>query len=697
MELPKMRYSSRIKKTVQDKFAGYQHALDAGEGDIWDMQNLSSRFAPLLAPRQTRKLVKYLQQPNGLFAMEKLAWVDGEELYYDGQVRGTVENGKKRFAALGDYIIILPDKVYYDTKEARAAHTAVGVGSESAAVGEIYLREAGENKYNALRKDTGSFSEEVKGGEYGEIMRYGEEPYGLLYWNGSVWEDIGHKSFGTLEQSVTISGARIKDGFLYGEWAEANCIYSESVNFKDYFRVGDAVKITGMTEEKNNKTPIIREISEDGHSLYFSEYVFELEESGRVEETDPEPMHAQLTGTRYVGTTVTKNEGENVLPYSIDQNTAITASETGAVDAVGKYFIQLTDGEAEGVSGSVYYEITEASFTGRQLDLTLQATRSMVYMEEWSITVERSVPDMDYMCSNENRLWGCRADSIYASKPGDPFNWNVFDGLASDSWAVDAGSPGDFTACVSYLGYPVFFKEHRIYKVYGTAPGNFELISSATSGVDGGSGNSLAIAGETLFYMAPSGVTAYSGAVPAQINEAFGAERYNDAVGGTDGLKYYVSMLGADGWRLFVYDTQRGMWHREDDIEAVGFARTTEGTYMLCGTGELYELESESEEVVQWWAEFGDFTEGDPNRKGVSRMQIRLQLDKGAKFRAEINFDSQKRWDTVMNITGTREKQSFVIPIIPRRADHWRLRLSGSGQCVVYSIAREFYRGSDWR
>lgn len=620
MELPKMKYSSRIGKTVQDSFAGYRHTMDAGDGEIWDMQNLSSRYAPLMTTRLPRKTTARLNKPNGLYAMEKLAWVDGGTFYYDGVAEGVVSDGRKRFASLGSRIIILPDMCYYD----------------------------------------------VASGE-----------------------------FGTLGKAVTLQSARLKDGFYAGEFAEANTLYSSEVNFNDYFNTGDAVALSGLSNEENNKTPIIREISEDGHELRFYENVFTLGEANtRVTEVDSEPMQAQLTGTRYMAASVGAG---GKLAFTLDQETAISASAEGAAAAVGKYFYQLTDSAVKGVETNVYYKVTEASFTGNYLEMTLEATRSMAYNAETNVTVEREIPEMDYMCANENRLWGCKGDTVYASKPGDPFNWNVFDGIASDSYAVDAGSPGDFTGCVSYAGYPVFFKEHHIYKMYGTMPSNFELVASATMGIDTGSGDSPAIAGETLFYLSPQGVTAYAGAVPTLLHDAFGTDSYKNAVGGSDGVKYYISMQGISGPRLFVYDTQKGMWHREDNIEAVGFARTEDGTYILAADGRLMQIDAGEGETVDWWAEFGDFTENEPNRKGVSRIQLRFELAKGARFKVEMNFDSQKRWDTVMQLVGEREKQSFIIPIVPRRADHWRLRLSGSGECTVYSIAREFYKGSDWR
>lgn len=138
---------------------------------------------------------------------------------------------------------------------------------------------------------------------------------------------------------------------------------------------------------------------------------------------------------------------------------------------------------------------------------------------------------------------------------------------------MQVGSAGDFTACFSYLGYAIFFKEEMIYKVYGSAPSNFQVMGSASLGVEAGSSLSLAIAGETLFFLTRAGIVAYSGGTTQSVASAFGLERYHNAVGGSDGLKYYVSMQNEAGdWSLFVYDTRLGIWEREDDTQALGFA-----------------------------------------------------------------------------------------------------------------------------
>ena len=329
-----------------------------------------------------------------------------------------------------------------------------------------------------------------------------------------------------------------------------------------------------------------------------------------------------------------------------------------------------------------------------------------------TLTLKREIPDLDFICSNENRLWGCRGDTIYASKLGDPSNFNVFDGLATDSWATDAGSDGEFTACCSYLGYPVFFKEEHIYKVYGAKPSAFQLMGSATMGVKAGSHKTLAIAGETLFYLSRAGIVAYGGGMPENIAKAFGTDRYADGAGGSDGLKYHVVMKRADTnvCEHFVWDTRRAMWHREDTTNAVGFAFSDGELWMLAENGKLMGLGlkeapagATAEGVFQSFVETGDFTEKNPNRKGTSKLQLRGELGTDTMLTVKIKFDSgrpgspsdtQGGWETVAKLISTA-KRSWYLPIIPRRSDHFRLRFEGIGEWRLYSLVRENYSGSE--
>lgn len=331
--------------------------------------------------------------------------------------------------------------------------------------------------------------------------------------------------------------------------------------------------------------------------------------------------------------------------------------------------------------------------------------------ETETVTIERTVPEMDFLCENENRLWGCKGDTIYSSKLGDIFNWNVFDGLATDSYAVDVGSAGDFTGCCSYLGYPVFFKEEHIYKVYGSKPSNYQVMGSASLGIETGSHDSAAIAGETLFYLARTGIVGYTGGIPQSVSAPFGTQRFRNAVGGSDGTRYFVSMEDQDGgWHLFVYDTRRGLWHREDGMEAIGFGWNGElyfldarGTLWMDGTARSAPEEYEREGPVEWFAEWGDFYEYSGStgasapiaqRKGIGKLLIRMELDEEAEVRILLQFDSDGVWRTVRTLD-PHMKRSWYLPIVPRRCDHFRVRMEGTGGCRVYSLTREVYTGSE--
>ena len=530
--LPAMAYQDGIRKFQTVAFKGLNHTIGAKDGELWDMQNLTADLYPVLSTRKPRYLVRKLLKPNGFYCHDGLYWVDGAGFYENGALKGAVSDDRKTFVSLGAYIVILPDKKYYN-------------------------RLTGE--------------------------------------------------FGDMESSVTAS-CTIQDGTYAGEEAAANTIYSENVNWSDYFKVGDAVEISGaQTHVGNNITIVIREL--EGGELRFYENSFTVSEGGDAEE----------------------------------------------------------------------------------------------------LTIARKVPDMDFVCENENRLWGCKGDTIYASKLGDIFNWNVFDGISTDSYAVNVGSVGDFTACSSYLGYPCFFKEMQIYKVYGDKPSNYQVMSSASLGVEAGSHRSCAIAGEIMFYLSRTGVVAYSGGVPQSIATPFGTDRYKNAVGGSDGAKYYISMQGTDGvWTIFAYDTRTNMWHKEDHKQIINFGWNEEmyfldsdGRLWLNGNTRTVPEDATQEAAFTSVAEFADFVEAvsnsaqyGANKKGTSKLQVRIELDAGSEVTIDMQFDSDVEWRKVSTLN-TTEKKSFYLPIIPRRSDHFRIRFTGTGQWRLHSLVRENYSGSE--
>ena len=325
-----------------------------------------------------------------------------------------------------------------------------------------------------------------------------------------------------------------------------------------------------------------------------------------------------------------------------------------------------------------------------------------------TLRVERRMPEMDFVIESGNRLWGCRygagsdgaaVNEIYASKLGDFKNWSCFMGLSTDSYRASCGADGPFTGAITHLGYPLFFREHCIHKVYGSIPSNFQIQTTACRGVQQGCHKSLAIVNAMLYYKSQNAVCAYDGSLPVEISQALGDTAYDRAVAGAVGNKYYLSMrdVQADADCLFVYDTAKGLWHKEDDFRAEDF----------CGfRGELYGISrgkihamlgtagQQEEAPVSWMAETGPMGLETPDMKYISRITLRLSMESGALVRVLARYDREGDWELLFCVRCTRLR-SFSLPIRPRRCDHLRLRIEGEGGVKLYAITKTMEKGSE--
>lgn len=329
-----------------------------------------------------------------------------------------------------------------------------------------------------------------------------------------------------------------------------------------------------------------------------------------------------------------------------------------------------------------------------------------------NVNVARKVPDMDFVCEAQNRLWGCfygndgtqNLNEIYCCALGDFGNWEQYLGLSTDSWRASRGSDGPWTGCINYLGQPTFFKENMIHPVSVSSVGAHQIGDIPARGVQQGSHRSLAVVNETLYYKARSGIVAYQGGMPADASAALGDVKYYDAVAGVFGQRYYVSMRDSyNAWHFFCLDAGKGVWMREDELQAEGF--TAWGDELYCKSGNriiaINGTEGTPEPDFEWAAETGimhyeqNVSQGGTRPiRYVSRYNVRLNMQRETHMQMFIEYDSSGIWsyagDFHLPNTGT-----ITIPVRPRRCDHLRLRFAGRGEVRIYSIARILERGSD--
>lgn len=318
--------------------------------------------------------------------------------------------------------------------------------------------------------------------------------------------------------------------------------------------------------------------------------------------------------------------------------------------------------------------------------------------ESGAVRLERTVPNLTCICECDNRIWGAEGTTIYASALGDPKNFYVYDGLATDSYAVAVGTEGDFTACCAYSSTVLFWKENCLHKILGSYPAQYELYTYHVPGVQEGSEKSLCLINETIFYKGRDGIYAYSGGIPDNIGECFGPRRFSRAVGGSDGRRYYLSMLTGNGaWELYVFDTAKGIWLREDETHATDFAYLDGTLYYLDGrNGKVIRTGQDREEEgrIEWALTFCRFNETTLGRKGYSRLYLRVELEAGAWLKAEVSPDGAPFRQVYL--THNEHARTMQIPILPTRCDSFLVRLSGKGECKIKSMVREFAVGSEY-
>ncbi len=441
--------------------------------------------------------------------------------------------------------------------------------------------------------------------------------------------------------------------------------------------------------------------------------------------------HCKLDGTDYSGddVTISSEAPENPadLDYWIDTSyaphTLKQYSATGAMwVSIATTYVKITAtgigipfevGDGVTISGIEVEELKDLNNTmiiqGRGDDyIIVIGIIDCVKGQLNPITVKRQMPNMDFIIESGNRLWGCRyglsvnnefVNEIYASKLGDFKNWSCFEGISTDSYTVSLGTAGPFTGAITHLGYPLFFKENYLHKVYGNYPANYQMQTTACRGVQIGSGKSLAIVNEVLFYKSNSAICSYDGSFPTEVSFALGNVEYYNAVAGAIGNKYYVCMEDINaGHTFFVYDSQKRMWHKEDNSHALEFC--------YC-RGELFYIDASDKSIktvrgsgtkqdtakITWEAITGVLGTDSPGKKYISRIDVRIKLELNTTVHFFVQYDSNGEWKKLCSIKGS-SLNTFSVPVIPHRCDHLRLKIVGNGNAKIYSICKTITEGS---
>lgn len=104
----------RTQKSIIS-FRGVNYSENVAEGQLEESKNLFSGHFPCMSPRNGRERGESYDNATAVWYKNGLLVVDGTDLIFRGQVVGTVLPGKKQFANINTKVVIMPDKVVFDT------------------------------------------------------------------------------------------------------------------------------------------------------------------------------------------------------------------------------------------------------------------------------------------------------------------------------------------------------------------------------------------------------------------------------------------------------------------------------------------------------------------------------------------------------------------------------------------------------
>ena len=334
------------------------------------------------------------------------------------------------------------------------------------------------------------------------------------------------------------------------------------------------------------------------------------------------------------------------------------------------------------------------------------------------VTLSRQIPKMDFAVEHNNRLWACRygksndgsfVNEIYASKLGDPTEWGSFQGISTDSYTVSLGCPGEFTGAGKVGNEVVFFKEDCLIRVLGGTPSEFTVYTVPGRGIERGQSGSLVNLGERLFYKSTDGITVYDGALPFTVSERDAFTGFRDAVSGASGGKYIAAMTAPSGERaVYVYDTENGLWHKENDdfhtlcmfgrkgnlfhvcrdnnrVFVRDSGKITEGNGFLPLFGEVAFV-PERESAVSWYAETGRLCRGiTSHNKRIRALRFSLTLQEDAYIRVLIKPDSEPSYRELFYLD-KKTDGIFSCTVRVPSCKFFSLRFEGAGELTLHGF-----------
>lgn len=671
MKLPKLPFTSQNTLLSVTNFAGLNHTLSCSGGEIYDMMNVSSDDYPVLTSRHKRSVAHISDKILG-------AGFDGDVLYYvtnDGQKSRFFYNGEQKgqwddidaknkfFCHINRFICIFPDKMFFRTEATKEKQDWERLHGEDE---EIDVKVCVNKRMYLTTVSSASSPKPTN--ELNDLLQIGDN---ITIQN----KDSTQSAFGEKvdKNKKFVISEIVEDCGIAFE----GCIFL-GLNFHD----SDSLKVKIKRVSPRNYDELFGSLSVKSRELYADV------------DSENQPLNLGYVYGQYVGK-YGNSVGEDFSQTHSGECLVEVFSEAELLCYKQGNMLYI-DSDDFGARAQTQYESIKFSPNSMgipniffEFSDTNIRDKSRVY---------NHVPDFDFVCAKNNRIYGIEGNTLYVSSLGDPFTYDKFMGTSDDSYALSILTPGEFTGMVDYGGYIHLFKQDRVIRLYGDEPSQFRTYEVLLNGVRQGCSDSLAVVGGILFYISTDGIVAYSGSVPQKISDKLGVE-ISSGVALCYKNKYY---LFSD--KAYVFDSDKNMWHLQD-CDNVKFTATNGNVSVFFDDNNAYEISGSllgkfsglifsNESSVKSFIVFGDNYEDTFLHKFISKLLYRISADVGTHVKISIKYDDEPCYMPIYEFYGKGEKETFYIPVRPRRCDRYSIKISANGSFKLLSAARELFAGS---
>lgn len=307
------------------------------------------------------------------------------------------------------------------------------------------------------------------------------------------------------------------------------------------------------------------------------------------------------------------------------------------------------------------------------------------------------LPSLDYIASQDNRLYGCSNldKTIYVSALGDPCDFGTYEGVATDAYAVVVGSMGDFTGCIATGNSVLFVKQHCIHKLLGSYPAEYYLKEYALEGVKEGCSGSLVNCEGIAVYISEHGIAMYNGSSVNILNYGLDPQWVTGQTAALfDGKEYWLSCNTG----LYEFNLDKGIFVQAREFGADALVHMGQDNYMITDS-KLYHMTEEDDPDIEWHMTFKPFIEtisGSSNstseifeKKRYTRLFMRTVLPKGSKITAYWR-NTDDNGHLIGRMAGREWGEVDTIVFQTPRIDVLQLALEGTGPMTILSMQREF-------